>query len=261
MTSRVFNVGGTVPGTHPHISSFAKLSLPIITALTGAYVFGGNTNLSLRNRANPARPLLQVGTPVIAPLFGANVQHENCFDTVLTPSASRTWIVIYKPQALTGAGAANKAPLLGNHVYVGANLRGDQMFMGDPSALYNQADRNNTTAGSVAQSISGLNTARWAAAVGIVDGVGGTLDSARRQSGVHTWANPIPTFTGRATYADRNIRIGGDGTGTPGIYSRAADIGMVVIHEAPLLRAEVVTQLDYINGWLTTNYGITDLAA
>lgn len=259
MTSRVFNIGGTVPGEHPHISSFAKLDLPVTTALAGAYVFGGTSALSLRNRANDELDLLAVGSPTIAPLFGATLQHENCFETLLTPSTDRTWIVIYKPQALTGSGAANRAPLLGNHIYVGANLRGDQMFMGDPSSLYNQADRNNTTAASVAQSVSALDSTKWAAAVGIANSAGGIMDSARRQSGTLTWVSPTTALAGRATYNGRNIRIGGDGTGTPGIYSHNVEIGMVLIHEAVLTHAEVDAQLDYISEWLADNYDIDDI--
>jgi hypothetical protein len=260
MANRTFNVGGTIPGTHPKISSFPKLALPVTTALTGAYVLGGTMALSLRNRANAALPMLAVGSPTIDPLFGATVQHEACFDTLLTPSTDRTWIVVYKPQVLTGTGAANKAPLLGNQAYVASNIRGDQMWLGD-SACYNQADRNNTTPVSAAQLVSGLDTSKWAASVGIVDSVNGIDDSARRQLGTRTWVAPTTSFTPgtRATYNGRNIRVGGDGTGTPGLYSRSVTVGMVIVHEAVLTHTQVDQQLDYVSAWLAANYGITDL--
>lgn len=261
MSTRVFNVGGTISGSHPHISSFAKLDLPVLDSLVGAYVLGGNASLSQRNRVNNNLPLLTVGSPTISPLFGATLQHANCFDTQLTPSMNRTWIVVYKPQALSGAGAINRAPLLGNQLYVSANIRGDQMFMGDPNALYNQADRNNTTAASVAHSVGSLNTAKWAIAVGTADNVNGIMDSARRQSGTTTWSSPTGALTGRDVYTGRNIRIGGDGTGSPGLYSKDVQIGMVVMHATALTRVQAGQQMDYINTWLIDNFGITDLQA
>lgn len=97
--------------------------------------------------------------------------------------------------------------------------------MGDPSALYNQADRNAAMA-SVAQTIGSLDTTKCAAAVGTfntADAENWTPDLARRQLEVRTWVSSMPAaFTGRATHIARNMPIGGDGTGTPGIYSQSA---------------------------------------
>jgi len=254
--SKVFNLGDVVlPGVHPKIGSFARFAPPVTTALVGAYVLGGNAVASVRNRAG-GPPLSVVGAPTIGSEFGARLDHDNCFDTGLAPSASRTWIVVAKPQSLTGSGAANKASLLGNHTYVSSNLRGDQMWMGNPSAFYNQADINGPSPANVAQVVSALDPAKWAALVGTVDSAAGVMDCARRQSGVRTWVNPTTGISGRATYSDKKVRIGGDGTGTPGIYAHNVDIGLVLMHGTALSRAEIDTQLDYISQWLASTFGI-----
>lgn len=259
MNARVFNIGDvTIPGDHPHISSFVKLDLPVTTALVGAYVFGGNAAMSARNRANPAVPMFPVGSPTIDPLFCATLQHANCFDTGLTPSFNRTWIAVVKPQNLSGSTAADRAPIIGNQVYVSTNLRGDQMYMA-AGAFNNQADRNAATAANVGQVVSVLNSSKWAALVGIVDADAGILDCCRRQDGVRTWVSPTGTISGRALYTDRTLRIGGDGTPPTGMHAAPVQVGMVLVHEAALTRAQVDEQLDYLDSFLSGYFGITDL--
>lgn len=259
MMSRALDLGEIgLPGTHLDFAAFATFDLPVKRGLVGAYVFGGTSDVSLINRADPLKPLLLAGAPVIDPLFGATVQHDNCFDTQLKPSMDFTRIVIAKPQKLAGSGAANRAPLIGNQLYVGSNLRGDQMYMADPTSFYNQADRGTATAASVAQSVNAFDPTKWAAFVGICDKAG-VMDCARRQAGLRTWVTPTGSFTGRTVYTDRNLRIGGDGTGTPGLHSGSVKIGIGLIFEVVLTHAEVDANLDYTSAWLAEWYDITDV--
>lgn len=92
MTYRVFDAGDGLPGVHPDIAP-SPSSTCWSNGLVGACDFGGDLNLSLSNRANPRCPYDPWDQT-----SSATLQHENRFDTLLTPSASRTWIVIYKPR-------------------------------------------------------------------------------------------------------------------------------------------------------------------
>lgn len=261
MTSRVPNIGGTLQGpAMPHISSFAKLDLPVKRGLVGAYVFGGNMALSLRNRVNPALPLSLVGSPTIAPLFGATLSHDNCFETLLPQTTDHTWIVIARPQQRTGSDtSANRAPLIGNQAVVGGLYRGDQLYFGVGSSYYNQVDRNAATPASSSQSLSAYDPTKWSAIASIVDGNAGLIDGARRQSGVRTFVTPTTSFTNRALYPSRTLRIGSDGAGSPGLHQAPVSVGMFVPHDVALTHAELDQQLDYLSAWLGAILTITDI--
>lgn len=150
----------TLPAStgYQRLINMAKLELPITSGLVGLYQFNGGQSLSVINNANPALPLLIVGSPEFSAL-GVKANYLNCFDTQLPDTPAFTYIVIAKPAATIHAD--NDVNLIGNYTgTAGGNGVNLSLNMGITSLVSGVANQVPSTINTI-RNISGFVSTDW----------------------------------------------------------------------------------------------------
>jgi hypothetical protein len=237
-----------LPGTHRKLSSFADLALPNAAGLTGLYLINGSSALSLKNYADPTKPLAVVGSPAFG-AFGATLGPANYFNTGLVESVNRTWLVIAHPKPI--AATIDRACLVSNRRFVSSQFRGDSMQWEETNILQNRFDRSQATTGQAfTMSVTGANMATWNGFAGVVQ-ADGVARTGWRKNGATTWTADSAAGA-RTVYAGSPVLIGGTYTGETG----SADVALVAMHDAVLSKAEIEANFTYLSGWLVALSGI-----
>jgi hypothetical protein len=241
---------GTVvlPGTHRKLSSFAPLALPNAAGLKGLYLINGNSSVSLKNYADPTKPLTVVGSPAFAS-FGATLDATNYFNTGLVEDVNRTWLVIASPKPISAS--IDRACLVSNRRFVSSQFRGDSLQWEETNILQNRFDRSQATTGQAfTMSVTGANMTAWNGFAGVVQ-ADGVASTGWRKNGATTWAADSAAGA-RTVYTGSPILIGGTYTGETG----SSGVALVAMHDAVLSKAEIDANFTYLSNFLSANYGI-----
>jgi hypothetical protein len=248
-TTNSLKLGDVVlPGAHRKLSSFAELSLPNAAGLTGLYLINGNSAVSLKNYADPTKPLAATGAPAFGS-FGATLGPANYFNTGLVETVDRTWLIIARPKPISAT--IDRACLVSNRRFVASQFRGDSMQWEETSNLQNRFDRSQATTGQAfALPVTGANMDSWNGFAGVVQ-ADGVARTGWRKNGTTTWSFDS-TAGARTVYTGSPILIGGTYTGETG----SSDVALVAMHDAVLSKAEIDANFTYLSNFLSANYGI-----
>ncbi|WLG43233.1 hypothetical protein [Pseudomonas sp. FP1740] len=239
-----------LPGTHRKLSSFTELVLPNSAGLKGLYLINGNSPASLKNYADPAKPLTVVGSPSFG-TFGATLDSSNYFNTGLVEDVNRTWLVIVAPKPITAT--VDRACLVSNRRFEPGSgfFRGDAMQWEETRVLQNRYDRTQVTSGQApGMFITGAVMTAWNGFAGVVQ-ADGVARTGWRKNGTTTWTADSVAGA-RTVYPDFPILIGGTYTGD----ASSSTVALVAMHDAALTKAEIEANFTYLSGWLVALSGI-----
>lgn len=248
MTNGLKLGNAVLPGAHRKLSGFTELALPNAAGLKGLYLINANSSASLKNYADPTKPLTVTGSPSFGS-FGATLSATNYFNTGLVEDLNRTWLIIAMPKPISAS--VDRACLVSNRRFVASQFRGDSMQWEETNNLQNRFDRSQATTGQAfALPVTGANMASWNGFAGVVQ-ADGVARTGWRKNGATTWSFDSAAGA-RTVYTGSPILIGGTYTGETG----SADIALVAMHDAVLSKAEIDANFTYLSGWLAANYGI-----
>lgn len=247
--TNLLNLGSVIlPGSHRNISSFSELALPNAAGLKGLYMINGNSSVSLKNYADPTKPLTVVGSPAFS-TFGATLGPANYFNTGLVEDLNRTWLIIAAPKPISAT--VDRACLVSNRRFVASQFRGDSMQWEETNILQNRFDRSQATTGQAfTMSVTGANMMNWNGFAGVVQ-ADGVARTGWRKNGTTSWTADSAAGA-RTVYSGSPVLIGGTYTGETG----SVGIALVAMHDAALTKAEVDANFTYLSGWLSSNFGI-----
>lgn len=247
--TNLLNLGSVIlPGTHRNISSFSELALPNAAGLKGLYLINGNSSVSLKNYADPTKPLTVVGSPAFG-TFGATLGPTNYFNTGLVEDLNRTWLIVAAPKPISAI--VDRACLVSNRRFVASQFRGDAMQWEETNILQNRFDRSQATTGQAfATVVTGADMTVWNGFAGVVQ-ADGVARTGWRKNGATSWtADSTPGA--RTVYNGSPILIGGTYTGETG----TSNVALVSMHDAVLSKTEIEANFTYLSGWLAGNYNI-----
>jgi len=225
----------TLPGSgYPKLINFLDVNLPVTAGLSGLYVFGGDEAKSLRNHANPALPLVKVGSPVINTV-GATTSRFNCFGTGISGTAGVTFFAIAKLKLFATPSAGHL--MISNF---GNPVDGDTLGL-QSNSLTVYGEGPDGTVNGVSVSLTSGVVDSWAIFAGRVKATGEEQSWWVNQAGAivaATESGPSPRGSSTSTF-----RIGGHyGTGFSGVN----DMALASIFSAALSDEDVAANLQYL---------------
>lgn len=243
-------LGGVTFPSGPAYLKKVNYMAPALTetaGLVGLYLFGGDSDLSLRNIVNPNLPLTRIGNPVVNAL-GATCDINNCFDTGLSETQDFTFIAIGKP-LVTGS-----AMLISNF---GPAPVGSSLYFGSATTV-NGAVSNASGTTAPGKTIATPVTTDWYQ-FSLQGGFAGGLTLAdvtyRRNGAVAT----PQSGTGAAARSPstRKLRIGGHYSA--GSFVSPVQILLGAIWDNKLTDAKRNTTFTELDTFFTDQFGITSL--
>lgn len=200
-----------------------SLTLPDRSALLGEYLLGGTQASSIKNRANPAKPLTVVGAPTYTARGAVTTNASNGFMTGISGGADITLLAIRKVPSSANFTVAVGDDTDSNKIYGLAQYQGFNYVydsVGVTTGLNNGA--------KVAAPAAGTSYFMQAA----VSKSGGLSRIYQYASGVQSHVDAVTAFT--RTPAE--IRIGGGPRSDAGV---TCEIGYVAIFDRALAAAEI----------------------
>ncbi|CAM4226031.1 hypothetical protein [Bordetella muralis] len=242
---------------YPWDGDFSMPQLSYTDGLVGLYVLGLSDSMSCRNFANPALPLLVVGSPDYS-TDGAGVGPGAYFDTQLPGTPDMTLVAVV--QKINGSAA----PVISNLTLaqdVGTPYaRGDTMFASIQDGILSTRvfrDQGGANAGP----LTGLYVARglpggWATIGGLFNGSNNSGSSVIGQGGASAAVNNAATGEARLTF-NNTLRIGSviSSSSTQG----SCRVRMVAIYNTIPPSGGLTALVDGIRTGFGPSVGLTDL--